>query len=77
MRLFSVQLPTKGDFPPSSKDTLFRLDSAANFMMIFPTSVEPVNATFDNVYSTGSNILKKNAFEPYLCPDVWPLPLRQ
>ena len=33
-----------GDLPPNSRVTLFKLP-AADFWMIFPTSVEPVNAT--------------------------------
>ena len=35
----------KGDFPPSSKVTTFRLLLAANSSIIFPVSVDPVKAT--------------------------------
>lgn len=34
-----------GDLPPSSKVTFFRLDEAAAFIMVRPTTVEPVKAT--------------------------------
>ena len=33
---------TRGDLPPSSSDTFFRLESAQERMMVWPTSVLPV-----------------------------------
>ena len=33
---------TSGDLPPSSSEAFFRLDSAHDFMMTLPISVEPV-----------------------------------
>ena len=33
-----------GDFPPSSSETFFKFPEAA-FVIILPTSVDPVNAT--------------------------------
>lgn len=37
---------TLGDFPPSSRVTVLRLLSAASFMIVRPTRVDPVKATF-------------------------------
>ena len=36
----------KGDFPPSSREHFFKFDSAQDFMMLWPISVEPVNPSF-------------------------------
>lgn len=37
---------TKGDLPPNSRDTFFRLESAHDLIMTFPISVLPVNPSF-------------------------------
>ena len=37
-----------GDLPPSSRETFFKLPAAA-FVIIFPTSVDPVNATLSTI----------------------------
>ena len=46
---FSISQSAKmmrGDLPPSSSEHFFRLDSAQDFMMLWPMGVEPVNPTF-------------------------------
>ena len=42
-----------GDFPPSSNDTFFKLPEAA-FVIILPTSVDPVNATLSTIGCSAS-----------------------
>ena len=46
---------TSGLLPPSSSETLLRLDFPAACMINFPTSVDPVNATLKLYYALSIN----------------------
>ena len=60
-----------GDFPPSSRVTVFKLDAAAAFMICRPTAVDPVKATCDE--SQKKELAKsevRRTFSIFMCEEM-------